>query len=136
LQGVSTGLGSIGSIGWVLASSVVIGAVEGVLSAGAAASGTNLLAEVIRMEQKLRTEGVFFHVGKIENLETPILWRVPYKRTARVEAGKNFWGEKQFESREIPSAFIHSGDEFIWVQTDDGSVCSIRWSTVERYARL
>ena len=31
-EGVSTGLGSFGSLGWVLASSVVIGAVEGVLS--------------------------------------------------------------------------------------------------------
>jgi hypothetical protein len=137
LQGVSTGHGSIGSIDWVLASSVVIGAVEGALSASAAASGTNLLADVIRMEQKLRTNGVFLHVGRIENLETPIpgLWRVPYKRKAQVEIGMNFWGTKQFDSREIPSALIHSGDEFIWVQTDDDAVCSIRWSTVERYAR-
>jgi hypothetical protein len=137
-QGVSTGLGSIGSIGWVLATSVVIGAVEGALSAAAASSGTNLLAEVIRTEQKLRNEGVFLPVGKIENVETPIpgLWRVPYKREARVQTGVNFWHEKQYGNREVPSAFIHSGDEFVVVQTDDGSICMIRWSAVERYVHL
>lgn len=134
-QGVSTGLGSIGSIGWVLATSVVIGAVEGALSVAAASSGANLLTEVIRMEQKLRMEGIFLPVGKIENIETPIpgLWRVPYKREAQVEAGVNFWHQKQFEKREVSSAFIHSGDEFISVQTEDDSIYSIRWSIVERY---
>ena len=119
----------------MLATSVVIGAVEGVLSAATASSGTNLLAEVIRMEQKLRMEGVFCHIGKIENIEAPIpgLWRVPYKRMARVEAGVNFWHEKQYKDQEVPSAYIHSGDEFILVQTDDGTVCSIRWSSVEHF---
>jgi GYF domain 2 len=115
LRGVSTGLGSIGSIGWVLASSVVIGAVEGALSAGAASSGSNLLAQVIKMEQALRTRGVICPVGKIENIETPHpgLWRV--------------------YSRKIQSTLIHSGDDFLTVQIDNGSACSIRWSTVESY---
>jgi len=58
-QGVSTGLGSFGSLGWVLASSVVIGAVEGVLSSGAAAQGANLQVEASRMETALLSEGVF-----------------------------------------------------------------------------
>jgi len=40
-QGVSTGLGAIGSIGWVLATTAVIGAVEGALSAHAAAQGSD-----------------------------------------------------------------------------------------------
>jgi len=134
-QGVSTGLGSIGSIGWVLATSVVIGAVEGALSAAAASSGANLLTEVIRMEQKLRTEGVFCPAGKIENIEAPIpgLWRVPCKRIAKVQCGVNFWNMPTYENREVPSAYIHSGDEFILVQTDDGSVRSLRWSAVEHY---
>jgi hypothetical protein len=132
-QGVSTGLGSIGSIGWVLASSVVIGAVEGILSAGAAASGANLLTDVIRMEQKLRAEGLFFAVGKIDNIETPVpgLWCVPYNQKKRIKTGVNFWSVEQFEVRDFPSAFINSGDEFLAVQTDDASVHLIRWGSVE-----
>jgi hypothetical protein len=134
-QGVSTGLGSIGSIGWVLATSVVIGAVEGALSAAAASSGTNLLAEVIRMEQKLRSEGVFIPVGNIENIEMPMpgLWRVPYIREVRICTGVNFWSEKQYENRQVSFAFIHSGDEFVFVRDEDDSIHSIRWSAVEHY---
>jgi DNA-directed RNA polymerase subunit RPC12/RpoP len=137
LRGVSTGLGSFGSIGWVLATSVVIGAVEGVLSAGAASSGSSMLSEVIRLEEKLRTRGVMCPVGRIENIETPIpgLWRVCYKRQARIGTGKTFLtGEQKFELREVQSALIHPGDDFLTVQTGDGSVRSIRWSAVESYA--
>ena len=136
LQGVSTGVGSFGSIEWVLATSVVIGAVEGVLSAGTASSGRSMLLEVIELEQKLRTRGVVCPAGRIENIETPIpgLWRVCYKRQAKVEAGKTFLtGEQKFELREVQSALIHPGDDFLTVQTEDGSVRSIRWSAVESY---
>ncbi len=137
-QGVSTGIGSIGSIGWVLATSVVVSAVEGALSAVAASAGTNLLAEVIQLEQKLRSDGVFMPVGVIENIEAPVpgLWRVPCKRGAMVQTGVNFWNVKQFENREVPSALIHSGDEFVGVQTDDDSITSVRWSAVELYTHI
>jgi hypothetical protein len=136
LHGVSTGLGSIGSVGWVLATSVVIGAVEGVLSSSMEASGVNQLAQVIKMEQNLRTKGVFFQVGKIENIETPIpgLWRFSYTRKAHVEVGVTLLGYRKYELRDVQYAFIHSGDDFVTVGTKDGSVCSIRWSAVERYA--
>jgi len=136
LHGVSTGLGSIGSLEWVLASSVVIGAVEGFLSAGAEATGQDQLAEVIKLEQMLRKSGAFLPVAKIENIETPIpgIWRVYYKRQKKIESGKTFLGEKKFETHKIQSAYIHSGEDFVTVQTDDGSVRSIRWSTVESYA--
>jgi hypothetical protein len=139
LQGVSTGVGSFGSIEWVLATSVVIGAVEGVLSAGTASSGRSMLLEVIELEQKLRTRGVVCPAGRIENIETPIpgLWRVCYKRQERIETGKTFLtGEQKFELREVQSAFIHPGDDFLTVQTEDGSVRFIRWSAVESYACL
>jgi len=138
LQGVSTGLGSLGSIGWVLASSVVIGAVEGVLSAGSSASGINLLAEVIQIEQKFRSEGLFIAIGKTENIETPIpgVWRVSYSQKQRVKTGVNFWSEEQFEMRDIPNALIHSGDEFVSFQTEDDSIHLIRWTSVEEYNLL
>jgi len=55
---------------------------------------------------------------------------VPYSRTIRS------WREKQYVNRQVPSAYVHSGDEFILVQADDGSARSIRWSTVEQYVYL
>lgn len=135
-KGVSTGLGSWGSIEWVLAASAVIGAAEAALSAGASSAADRLLEEAIQAERKLRKEGVFFPVGKIQHIENPMpgFWRVPSKKDIQIEV-KAFLGPKT-ETRNVPSAFVHIGDEFISVVIDDDSVCSIRWSAVERYVHL
>ena len=114
-KGVSTGIGAWGSIEWVLAASVAIGAVESVLSAGAASSGADLLREAIQAERQLRKEGVFFPVSKIQYIDTPIPggWRAFAKKS------------------KVVTAFVHIGDDFISVKTDDDSICSVRWSAVE-----
>lgn len=127
-EGVSTGLGAWGSIGWVLATTAVIGAVEGALSAHTATKGMDLLSDAIRMELDLRNAGVFLPVAAIDNIEHP------YPETWLV------WGESTYffggKSKKYSSPFVHNGDEFIVVQTEDGSVRSIRWSSVEHYAYL
>jgi hypothetical protein len=118
LQGVSTGLGSFGSIEWVLAASAVVGAVESVLSAGASSAGISLLREAVQAERRLRGQGILFPVNKILYIENPT---------------PGFW-RAQTAIAKITKAFVHNGDEFIVVQTDDDSVSLIRWSTVQRYA--
>ena len=112
LQGVSIVLGSIGSIEWVIAASAAIGAVESILSANASTTGVSLLKQAIQAEKKLRREGVLSPVDKIQNIENPIpcFWRTHLGKT-----------------------LVHNGDEFVVAQTDDQSICSIRWSAVERY---
>jgi hypothetical protein len=136
LQGVSTGIGAWGSIEWVLAASAVIGAAEAAMSAGASSAGARLLEEAIQADIKLRTEGVFLSIGKIQHIDSPMpsLWRVPSKKDIQVEV-KAFLGPKM-ETRTVPTAFVHNGDEFITVQTDNDSVCSIRWSSVEHFILL
>ena len=137
LQGVSTGLGAIGSIEWVLAASVLIGAAEAALSAGAASAGTYLLQQVMEDDRKLRKEGVFCPVGRIQFIEMPLpgLWRVPREREVLIEV-PSFIGLSKMEPRTLDSALVHNGDEFLSVVADDGSVCSIRWGAVERYVRV
>jgi hypothetical protein len=117
LKGVSTGIRPWGSIGWVLAASAVIGTVESVLSAGTSSTGANLLEEAVRAERNLYREGVFFPAGKIQYIETPM---------------PDFW-RAYAKTKNATSAFIHNGDEFISVMTDDGSDCSIRWAAIGRY---
>jgi hypothetical protein len=125
IEGFSTGLGAWGSIGWVLATTAVIGVVEGALSAQTAPKGMDLLFDSIRMELDLRNDGAFLPVAAIDNIEHP------YPETWLV-LGESiyFFGGK---NKKIPTAFVHNGDEFIVVQTEDGSVHSIRWSAVESY---
>jgi hypothetical protein len=143
-KGVSTGIGAWGSIEWVLAASAVIGAAEAAMSAGASSAGARLFEEAIQAEQKLRKEGVFIPLGKIQYIESPLfsLWRYVFTKNMEVEVPVPFEGIFSKSSREgewkkqiktVHSAFVHNGDEFIIVQTDDGSTCSIRWSAVERY---
>ena len=117
LSGVSTGIRPWGSIGWVLAASAVIGTVESVLSASTSSTGANLLDEAVRAERNLYREGVLFPVGKIQYIETPM---------------PDFW-RAYAKTKNATSAFIHNGDEFISVMTEDSSDCSIRWTAIGRY---
>ncbi|HEY4417060.1 MAG TPA: DUF4339 domain-containing protein [Verrucomicrobiae bacterium] len=115
LKGISTGISAWGSIECVLAASVAIGAVESILSASTASSGTHLLKEALQAEKQLRKEGVLFPVSKIQYVDTsmPGLWRAFARKS------------------KVAMAFVHNGDDFISVRTDNDSIYSIRWSAVE-----
>jgi hypothetical protein len=106
------------------------------LSAGSSSAGARLLEEAIEADRNLRKKGVFCAVGVIQLIANPVpgLWRVPTRKDIQVEV-KAFLGPKM-ETRNVPSALIHNGDDFISMLAEDDSVCSIRWSAVERYVRV
>ena len=68
-KGVSTGIGPWGSIEWVLAASAVIGAVDRFYQREHLASSVPglPLKRRFKQERKLRKEGVFFPVSKIQS---------------------------------------------------------------------
>ncbi len=138
LKGVSTGIGAWGSIEWVLEASVVIGAIESLLSTGASSEGVKLLQEAFQAEQKLRKEGIYFPVGKIRYLEYPIpgFWKAYSVATVQQEV--RVVKTLQLTKNEVRAVkrsanFVHNGDEFISVKAEDDSTCSIRWSAVEKH---
>ena len=122
-----TGPGLKGSLEGVLAASAILSAVDGTVSAGAAGAGNELLVEAMRIEKVLRKSCCFLPVGLIENIACPLpaYWRVPGKSRVQLPPQKT--------PSLVGSAFIHNGDDFVTVQTDDGVVRSIRWSAVETY---
>jgi hypothetical protein len=133
-KGVSTGLGAFGSIDWVLEAAAVIGTTEAFLTAGASAAGTSLLEEALQEDRKLRKEGVFFPVSKIQFIENPVpgIWRAFNNDCqATVITHKTFQLTRKTESP--TTTFIHNGDDFISVLTDENSVSSIRWEAIEHY---
>ncbi len=85
------------------------------MSTGSVATGNNLLAKAIKMEQNLRKNGVICPVNKIENIDQPNpgIWRV--------------------YSPKVNTSFIHNGEDFLTIQTADGDTESIRWDAVVRY---
>jgi hypothetical protein len=139
IHGVSTAGGTVDGDGWALAASAALSTLAVVLAANAASSGMDLLTEVMRMEQRLRSGGLFLPVGMIQNIENPApgLWRVPFSRPIRVQTGTDFWtSEKKYESREAQAAYIHSGHEFIFVEAEDGVRHSIRWEAVDDFVYI
>jgi hypothetical protein len=134
LEGVSTGIGAIGSIEWVLAASAVIGATEAALSAGASTAGLRLLQEAIRLEQRLYRTGAFVPVENIQHIEIPLpgLWRGDYTPKPGVTLQGSL--SKDIERGAPSSILIHDGSDFLSVMTEDGSTSSIRWSAIERFA--
>jgi hypothetical protein len=101
--------------------------VEGILSVGAAAAGNELLVDAMRIEKGSRKTCCFLSVSLIENIAHPLpaYWRVPGKSRVQLPPQKT--------PSLVGSAFIHNGDDFVTVQTDDGVVRSIRWSAVESF---
>ena len=118
IGGVSTGLGSIGSLDWVIETSVAIAVIDGLLSAGARSEGQVELEKAVKLERTLRNHGRFCAVGMIHNATMPVpaMWRVP-------QAGDD--GNR--------AAYIDIGDDFKTVKLRDESFCSVRWSAVEHY---
>ena len=72
-KGVSTGLGSWGSIEWVLAASAVIGAAEAVLSAGASSVGAACLKRQFKQNGNSAKRVSFFLSAKFNTLIIPCL---------------------------------------------------------------
>src|SRR5258707_3807369 len=63
LGGVSTGLGFIGSPGWVIGASAALGFLEAALSDGAKKSGLRLLSQAEGLSDAVRSQGRLFEIG-------------------------------------------------------------------------
>lgn len=116
LGGVSTGLGAIGSLSWVLVSTVVIGAIESSLSKGAEKNGMAMLREIRVQEEKLRQQGRFVPVGQIYEIEHP---------------SPNLWRTTPMDGFSL--GFTYGGDEFVTLKDSAGLTHSIRWTCIEYY---
>jgi len=119
LSGFSSGIGFWGSPEWAIGGAVALGLVESVITNGKAKVGLKFLNEAKLVETKMKGLGIFFDIYAISAIwkVDPNAWRV----------------ELPLENSESETtAFIHDGDEYIWVEVD-GQPMAIRWSSVESY---
>lgn len=119
LAGFSTGIGFWGSPEWAIGGAVALGFVESLVSDAKTRKGFEILNEATHKQAQLRTRGVFFDIHEIlENWQpNPAAWRA-------MKAPDDYDAS--------PFAFIHNGDEFIWIEVD-GKPTAIRWASVESY---
>ena len=151
MGGVSTGVGFIGSPGWVLGASAMMGLLEGAMTRSSQKQGAEMLAEAHAKSQSLVNSGQYCSVSLINNshLPYPALWShrrdVPKKvdiRSIAWTARTSFLKQNGLTKDDVKDnhvvipetrRFVHNGDEFIDIDTDVGPL-SVRWSRVAAYS--
>lgn len=140
LGGWSSGMGAWGSLGHVVMTSAVIGAIEHAISKGLSKEGMVLLAQALEAENRVRAEGKYLPIAEIVNLQHPIpsLWRVPFEReTSEIVINRGFFSETETKKIVmVPCAYVHNGDEFVWIKADAGKEHGVRWAHVEKFVVL
>lgn len=133
LGGWSSGLGALGSLGHVVLTSAVVGAIEAAVSKDMSKEGIALLAQALEAENRTRARGQYLPVAVIVNLRYPIpaLWRVPFERETSV-IEKGFLSDREKQVR-VPCAYVHNGDDFVWLKTSTDEEFAVRWAHVAKY---
>jgi hypothetical protein len=119
LGGFSTGIGFWGSPEWAIGGAAALGLIESLVSNAKAKQGLKTLSEAAQAQARMKTLGVFFDIHAIAGIwqPDPSAWRAAH------ESG---------DPAPDTVAYIHSGDEFIWVESE-GQPNAVRWASVECY---
>jgi len=150
LAGTHSGIGFLGSPGWVIGASLVAGAIEAAANRSSANEGLKLLAQAVEKAAALRASVTYFAVEKIVGIAEPDpgLWSAETVLERTYELGQiSRWERKEYMRRHaIPDhhqydaiatvqhrrKYLHDGGEFLKVITNEALI-AVRWSSVTRY---
>ncbi|SFM00053.1 hypothetical protein SAMN03159423_4823 [Bradyrhizobium sp. NFR13] len=151
LEGVSTGVGLVGSPGWAIGGGLALGLLERAMSSSARKEGVTILREAERKSLELAASGETFAIGTIANREhpSPNLWLAEKRIPRRIDYANLSLSEKsQFlltygkDKGDVVDGlvdvvdtmqFAHDGGEFVAVDTSAGTM-KIRWQHVASYS--
>ena len=142
--GFSTGLGFWGSAEWVIGGSLLLGAAESLVSGSMANEGVELLKRLEQLLQEIRKSAKPIPVSQIANVEllTPSYWIASYRRDVEYEETimlpDGFLGIKtkfkiEKHQKVEEQHYIHNGDPYVVVKTDQGKTVTVVWENVEQY---
>ena len=156
LSGFTTGLGFLGSPGWVIGSAAVLGVMESIVSDSKAKQGLLLLKEAAEKYKALQQKGVLFNVSKIEGIDNPdpATWHANGTYTVYFDLNvmsdsemSAFYNKRDMDmqqrmqfrretdglvTEEVEASFSHDGSDFVWIDID-GQLTALRWEYVETY---
>ena len=114
--GHSTGLGFWGSLEWVAAGSLILGAIDSAVSNQMAQEGIGQLREIAMLGKKLRESALYVPVHAVANIQYPEigLWRASLSQ--------------QSPKREL----IHFNGEYVFVRSEEKEM-AVFWDKVEQY---
>lgn len=127
--GVSTGIGSIGSLAWVAGTQLAIGMLESILTTSAHNHANRLFQEATQEEWELLQKAEFFEVSQIVNCNMPspqTWWSEKREKTGMVSLNSKV-PPPLTESNVL---FVYDGSEFLMVKADCGNLFNVRWSDV------
>lgn len=148
---VTTGVGFIGSLGWVAAGTLVVGALEGLLTSAAQKEGLRSLSQAQSIFEELRWSGQSLRIDQIDRLDLPYptAWRgstevgvvIDLRTLSRAEAAalaadRRLSGQDAVDFKitsYVARNFIAASDEFIAGHCADCGRIKIRWSAVDSY---
>jgi len=148
---VSSGIGFIGSPGWVLGGAAVLSLLEGAAAKRLQREGIQYLQQAQTKSQALIESAAYCDVSGIANghLPHPELWAYEMVERKVFDVSNLGWNarndllKKYNKSKsdiqdgelpiEIHTRYVHNGDEFLRIKSDIGEI-NIRWSAVVAYA--
>lgn len=158
----SSGIGFIGSPGWAIAGSLLVGALEGAVNSKNNHEGASLLRKASDIAEEAKARGVLVDVNNIANVfhPSPSLWHANhlFEETVSFEGLREYEIDKlcerhNFKRSEIykrgifsdlellqksknsqwSDNLIHNGEEFVIVETN-GRIVHIKWECVNFYS--
>lgn len=140
LTGPQTNLGSVGSLGWVLAAQSVSTLMNSWLSSYAQKEHVELLSQATQKLIDADRQAKFVSVSEIENLTTglPGAWRRAEDRNTGAHSTGIVWNNNAGSGTQADASttwkkepYIHNGSTLVEVQTEGGESLTIEWSHVE-----
>ena len=151
LGGTSSGIGLIGSPGWVIGGAMVLGALENALSSAKAKEGVRTLGRANKALKALRDNGEVFAIDQLRNLDTPnpSAWvgdgdgyktidlnkfaffdRAGVIKTHGKTKADVIGGKLRVESDVL---YVGLDEDFHSFQLENGSSLNVRWSSVDSF---
>lgn len=151
LGGTSSGIGLIGSPGWVIGGAMVLGALENALSSAKAKEGVRTLGRANEALKALRDNGKVFEIEQLRNLATPnpSAWvgdgdgytMIDLNKVAFLDRGGIIKAHGKTKADviggklRVASDVLYVGldEDFHRFQLEDGSPLNVRWSSVDSF---
>jgi len=134
MRGFSTGIGFLGSPGWVLGGAMLTGFLENMASNRKASEGLQIIEQAEALLEQLRHQGRWIPIRCVVNIDFPApnLWS--FEADEIIQSRETFY-EKMIYAKRVnrKRRFIHNGEPYFRAKLRQGGECCVLWDKIERW---